>query len=105
MEQMVVPHGRADSWEGIVHRAGPEDRLLLLEEMHGIAAFLTEHGHRAIGVVYHPGYERYGNYVPTVLPLRYDVFFYLDETRALRPLHDVKVDEKGEVCETFPAGA
>jgi len=44
-------------------------------------------GHRAIGVVYRPEFEAYGNYVPTVLPHRYDVFMFLDQTKALHPLH------------------
>ena len=32
-------------------------------------------------------FERFGNYVPTVLPRRYDAFLFLDQTHALRPLH------------------
>ena len=36
-------------------------------------------GHRAIGVVYDLAYEG-GNYVPTVLPDRYDAFVHADET-------------------------
>ena len=67
------------------------------------AVMLQVRGHRAIGVVYHPEYEHYGNYVPTVLPKRYDAFLYLDETQALQPLH-VQVREEGEVPETFPSG-
>jgi hypothetical protein len=31
-------------------------------------------GHRAIGVVYRPQYEHFGNDVPTVLPRRDDAF-------------------------------
>jgi erythromycin esterase len=38
-------------------------------------------------VVYRPEYERYGNYVPTVLPRRYDAFLFINETRSLHPLH------------------
>src|SRR5262249_38179937 len=74
MERMVVPPGRPGSWEDIFYRAGPEDRLLVLDEARTDEGFLEERGHRAIGVVYHPEYEQYGNYVPTVLPLRYDAF-------------------------------
>ena len=55
-------------------------------------------------MVYHPAAERYGNYVPTVLPRRYDALLYLDETRALQPLPDVRPREEGEVPETFPTG-
>jgi pyruvate dehydrogenase (quinone)/pyruvate oxidase len=60
--------------------------LLLLGEAQAKEDFLQERGHRAIGVVYHPEYERYGNYVPTVLPHRYDAFLFLKETKALQPL-------------------
>ena len=104
MERMEVPPGRADSWEDVLHRGGPVDRLLLLDEARANEDFLEERGHRAIGVVYHPDYERYGNYVPTVLPRRYDAFLFLNQTRALRPLHDVKVRDEGEVPETYPSG-
>jgi erythromycin esterase len=59
-------------------------------------------GHRTVGVVYNPGYEQYGNYVPTILPMRYDAFIYLDETKALNPLH-IKPDGH-QVQETNPFG-
>jgi hypothetical protein len=54
-------------------------------------------------VVYHPDYEYLGNYVPTVLPRRYDAFLYLDRTEALHPLHLVPRAEH-EVPETYPSG-
>jgi len=104
MERMVVPPGRPGSWEDIFYRAGPEDRLLVLDEARTDEGFLEERGHRAIGVVYHPEYEQYGNYVPTVLPLRYDAFLFLKESRGLRPLHEVKARKEAEVPETFPSG-
>lgn len=104
MQRMEVPPGRPGSWEDVLNRAGAEDRLLLLDGARGSEEFLEERGHRAIGVVYRPGYERYGNYVPTVLPLRYDAFLYLKETEALRPLAEVKARNDGEVPETYPSG-
>ena len=104
MQRMPVPPGRPGSWEDVLHRAGAEDRLLLVDEARRNDEFLEERGHRAIGVVYHPEYERYGNYVPTVLPRRYDVFLFLDETRALKPLHEVTARKEGEVPETYPSG-
>ena len=56
----------------------------------------------AIGVVYRAKRERWGNYVPTIIPRRYDAFIFCDETQALAPLHlPVKV---GEVPDTFPYG-
>jgi len=64
---------------------------------------LETRGHRAIGVVYDPEYEAFSNYVPSVLPRRYDAFLYLDETEALHPLHLVPRPER-EPPETFPSG-
>jgi erythromycin esterase-like protein len=46
-----------------------------------------EFGHRAIGVVYRPKHEHFGNYVPSKIPYRYNAFIYLDETSALHPIH------------------
>ncbi len=65
--------------------------------------FMENHiGHRAIGVVYNPEYEKYGNYVPSILPLRYDAFIYFDKTTALHPLH---IQPHGnQIPETFPFG-
>ena len=61
------------------------------------------HGHRALGVVYHPEAE-IGNYVPTVLPQRYDAFLYLDTTQALHSLHDLPARSQADVPETYPSG-
>jgi len=103
MKKMEVPPAREGSWEDVLHRAGAEDRLLLLSDADPTRELLQQRGHRAIGVVYHPEYERYGNYVPTVLPRRYDAFLYLDETQALHPLR-IEAREEGEVPETYPTG-
>ncbi|MFO0808937.1 MAG: erythromycin esterase family protein [Gemmataceae bacterium] len=102
MERMRVPAARPDSWEDVLHRAHVGDVLLLFGD--GADSSLAEwRGHRAIGVVYDPDAERLANYVPTVLPRRYDVFLYLDRTRAVRPFH-VRLHEEGRVPETFPTG-
>jgi erythromycin esterase-like protein len=102
VEKMRVPPGREGSWENILHRAGSSNKLLLLDEVRSIDESNSERGHRAIGVVYHPEYEQFGNYVPTVLPRRYDAFCYIDETHALHPLHTHPAMEK--IPETFPWG-
>jgi len=45
-------------------------------------------------------FEHYGNYVPSVLSKRYDAFIYLDETKALHPLH---IEPHGhEMPDTYP---
>jgi hypothetical protein len=61
-------------------------------------------GQRAIGVVYNPEYERYGNYVPTNFAKRYDAFLHIDKTRALHPLHMPEIKEDEDLPETFPFG-
>ncbi|HET7642480.1 MAG TPA: erythromycin esterase family protein, partial [Nitrososphaeraceae archaeon] len=60
-------------------------------------------GQRAIGVVYNPQYEKYGNYVPTDITSRYDAFLFIDETHALHPLH-MKTIKDEDLPETFPTG-
>jgi erythromycin esterase-like protein len=82
---MPVPPARAGSLEDVLHRAAPE-RALFLWPPDGLDLLTHELDHRAIGVVYHPERERWGNYVPTVLGRRYDAFLWFDETTALLPL-------------------
>ena len=87
MEVMEVPPAREGSWEELFHRANADDSLLIMDNLENEEPFLEPRGHRAIGVVYNPMYESMGNYVRTVLPLRYDAFIFIDETEALHPLH------------------
>ncbi|HEX3157442.1 MAG TPA: erythromycin esterase family protein [Gemmatimonadaceae bacterium] len=104
MRRMRVPDARAGSWEELLHRAGARDALLLFTGSDGDTAELESPiEHRAIGVVYDPRAERWGNYVPTIVPRRYDAFLFIHESRALDALHmPVLVD--GEVPETYPSG-
>ncbi len=87
MEEMRIPGGEPGSWEDVMPRAGAGDKLLLLKQAAREPDWREARGHRAIGVVYNPGHERYGNYVSTVLPERYDTFVSIDESYALHPLH------------------
>lgn len=86
IERMRVPEAQATSWEAAFRRAGRGDRLLILDDLEDHEAALEPRGHRAIGVTYDPGFDLF-NYVPTVLPRRYDAFIYIEETEALHPLH------------------
>jgi len=101
MERMPVPPARLGSWEDLLHRTGKARQLLLMDELRQIAGTNTPRGHRAIGVVYDPNHEA-GNYVPSVLPERYDAFLFFDETEALHPLHIQP--ELTEPPETYPWG-
>ncbi|HEX6307050.1 MAG TPA: erythromycin esterase family protein [Longimicrobiales bacterium] len=103
MEPMPVPPAVPGTWEALLHHVIGDDSLILTHELAGAAGADEPRGHRAIGVVYHPDRERFGNYVPTILPARYDAYIHLESTSALRPLHlPVRVD--GEVPETYPTG-
>ena len=103
MERMPVPPAHEGSMESAMHRAGHEDKLLLLTQSGAPPALGEERTHRAIGVVYNPENERWSNYVPTLLTERYDAFLYLDRTHAVKPLH-VTLHETDEPAETFPSG-
>lgn len=83
-EKMRVPAAGRNSWEELLHREGAADKLLYFDKEDPVLDELII-GHRAIGVVYNPNWER-GNYVPTVISKRYDAFIYLDQTTAVSPL-------------------
>jgi erythromycin esterase-like protein len=103
MEIIDVPPARKQSWEDQLHQAVAENKLMLLDELIDNQTMMENHfGHRAIGVVYDPRREAYGNYVPSIIPLRYNAFIYLDETRALHPLH-METDTR-QMPETYPSG-
>ena len=101
LEEMTVPPAQEGSYEDVFERAGGLDRLLVTEDLPDDSPLTRPRGHRAIGVVYHPARES-GNYVPTVLPDRYDAFVYLGETNALHPL-DIHVD-RDAVPDLYPWG-
>ena len=102
IHRMVVPEGIDGSWEYILHNAGAENYLLLMDKWKDEPLFNQLMGHRAIGVVYNPALERLGNYVPSILPFRYNAFIFFDETKALHPLH-IKPDGH-QIPETYPWG-
>jgi erythromycin esterase-like protein len=102
-EEMRVPPGRPGSWEETMHNAIGGDGLLVFPGDPS-AELAARRGHRAIGVVYRPEYEQYGNYVPTILPRRYDAFLFVDQTQAVRPLFPPAMEVDEELPETFPTG-
>ena len=103
LQRMPLPPARPGSWEDVCHQAFAQDTLLLLSRLEATPVLNQRRGHRAVGVVYHPEAE-IGNYVPTVLPQRYDAFLYLDTTQALHPLRDVPARSQADVPETYPSG-
>ncbi|PSL40401.1 erythromycin esterase-like protein [Planomicrobium soli] len=84
-ERIAVPPARINSWEEVLHRTGANDKFLIFDKENR-SLFEDWIGHRAIGVVYNPDFEAYGNYVPSKISQRYDAFIFIDETKALVPL-------------------
>lgn len=105
-QRMNVPKAIAGSYDNVFHQTELERFLLLLKPLRdsGQADGLTEwRGQRAIGVVYHPEYER-GNYVPTRLAERYDAYLHIDKTRAVKPLAIEQQWTRPASEETYPTG-
>jgi len=100
-EVMAVPPARAGSLEERLHTLLPDRALLILSHGDKPDWLVEEADHRAIGVVYDPSFEAWGNYVPTRLGDRYDAFVWCDHTTALHPLPASVAP--GEL-ETYPSG-
>lgn len=85
LQVIPVPSSKLNTWEGQLHAAGGQDKVLIFTDENR-ELFNDRIGHRAIGVIYHPEYEAYGNYVPSNVGSRYDAFIYIEQTKALKPL-------------------
>jgi erythromycin esterase-like protein len=93
MARMPVPPARSGSLESLLHGLLGEDSLVIVPRSDRPEWLDRQLDHRAIGVVYRPERERWGNYVPTVLGRRYDAFLHLEDTSPLQPLHLERADE------------
>ncbi len=106
IETLRVPPGKSGSYEAILHSVTQSlghSRFTMVFDRDARQGPLADmKGHRAIGVVYDPEHERWGNYVPTSLSKRYDAFIFIDETKALTPF--VQPNDRRELPETWPVG-
>ena len=100
LQEMKLPEAKKGSWEHLLHQNGTGNKLLLSSELIRNARFMKSIGHRAVGVVYNPNNEQ-GNYVPTIIPKRYDAFVFIDNTTALEPL---QINPNNEPPDTYPTG-
>ncbi len=98
MKRTTVPSAWKQSWEELLHLSGSWNKILLTKDLH---FFNSPIGHRAIGVVYDHNDEK-GNYVPSIIPERYEAFVYIDKSSALHPIY-VKT-EIDRTPETYPFG-
>lgn len=99
MKVMQVPEARPGSIEAILHEQNIDKGFILFgNESDNL--YKKDIKHRAIGVVYNPYDEKFGNYVPSVLGKRYDAFIFFDKTKALHPLH--LHTDKHKLPQTYP---
>jgi erythromycin esterase-like protein len=104
-EVMPMPPGRPGSVEQRLHDLLPERATLVFAPETDLGqrpAWLAEPvGHRAVGVVYDPSFEQWGNYVPTRLADRYDAFVWCDRSG---PVHPLPARARPGERETYPSG-
>jgi erythromycin esterase len=98
MQEMEMPEAKKGSLEEILHNRSEHNRYMIFDK-NDDAEFSKTLGHRAIGVVYHPGQELH-NYVPSIIAKRYDALVYINESRALHPLF--LKPHLSEVPDTYP---
>ncbi|MFB9862267.1 erythromycin esterase family protein [Rufibacter immobilis] len=102
MKTMTVPPAVPGSWEQILHQLSPTDKIIFSKDLRDQKTLSRPVGHRAIGVVYNPKLEHMGNYVPSVMPRRYDAFIFIDKTTALHPIQSITV--RNEPPDLYPSG-
>jgi erythromycin esterase len=99
MQEMEVPPAKKGSIESILNEQNKDGYILFNSQNEEVYNKATPH--RAIGVVYDPAMEKYGNYVPSVLSQRYDALIFINKTKALHPLQ--LHPDKNKIAETFPS--
>ncbi len=83
---MQLPEAVQNSHDEFLNRLDiPQFYLLFDDSLRQSGLLEDPRGHRAVGVVYNPRQEQ-GNYVPTILPMRYDALIFIQESSALEGL-------------------
>jgi erythromycin esterase len=98
MQEMEMPLAKNGSIEAILHKKNKDGYIIFNNEDNDL--YSEPLPHRAIGVVYNPAMEKYGNYVPSILSQRYDALVFINKTKALHPLH--LYPDRKKIPETFP---
>lgn len=101
-EELPVPAGRAGSLEALLEAHAPASSALIFPSADPPPLLTDTLPHRAIGVVYRPERESWGNYVPTVLADRYDHLVWFARTGGVRPMHTLHADV--HELEAYPSG-
>lgn len=85
MQVMNIPNAVEGTWEQMLMETGVNKFYLNFKDPELASALTSVIAHRAIGVTYNPAGDR-NNFVPTILPERYDAFIFFQTTDILEPL-------------------
>jgi len=85
MREMTIPKAIRGSVESEMNKVGLDAYYVLFNKEDRKEKNLKVVGHRAVGVVYNPSRDRH-QFVPTIVPLRYDALLFFSKTTALHVL-------------------
>ena len=86
MKKMTIPPAVPNSIEYKLNEVDQESFYLIFDKEDRLDKNLSVMGNRAVGVVYNPKKDN-RQFVPTIVPLRYDALFFFKKTTALRVLN------------------
>src|SRR5436309_2100987 len=102
-ERKNVRPALAGSYEELFHEIGFDRFWLDLRGVIGMPdALYGPRLERAMGVIYRPESDRLSHYFHSRLPKQFDAIIHIDETRAVEPLEQTSIWDKGELPETYP---
>lgn len=85
MMEMIISPAVSDSIESKLNQIDLDGFYLFFDDKVRKEENLMVTGHRAVGVVYNSSGDR-RQFVPTIIPMRYDTLFFFKNTSALRVL-------------------
>lgn len=85
MQEMKIPKAISKSLESKLNKIGSEALYVIFDEEDRKEENLKVMGNRAVGVLYNPDADR-RQFVPTLVPLRYDAVVFFKNTTALKVL-------------------
>lgn len=85
MKEMTIPPAIPNSIEYQLNQIDADRFYLIFDDDDRKKKNLTTMGNRAVGVVYNPRGDRL-QFVPTIIPMRYDALFFFKKTTALKVL-------------------
>ncbi|HUX87311.1 MAG TPA: erythromycin esterase family protein [Chloroflexota bacterium] len=87
-ELKEVPPASPGTYEDLLHQIGIERLFVPTRQLRGTPAASLFDGRRerAIGVVYNPAYEHFGNYFKAALAEQFDGYIFVDRSSAVKPM-------------------